>query len=97
MTAMAPVRLFYSTVEAGQLLGRSDEAVRQMIRRGDLHVERSGRNYRIPRVELERLGGAKLGPGREDLDSKRAQRELIRQIRIKQAEIDILLAQLEEA
>lgn len=82
---------FLSPAEAGAALGYSDETVRQMIRKGEIKAERRGRNFRVPRYEVERLTGARLGPTEDEVkrqaDIQRA-RELY-------AELGVVLSRLE--
>lgn len=50
----SPRRLL-TPAQAGEYLGRTESAVRQMIQRKQLPVVRFGRNIRIDRLDLERL------------------------------------------
>lgn len=51
----------YSIDEAAQMLRVHPDTIRRMIKRGELQANRVGRQYRIPRSELEKFtdGGQK--------------------------------------
>lgn len=85
------VRLFLTPSEAGELLGCSSQTVRMMVRRNELRAERRGRNLKIPRVEVERVVGMRLGPSEEDVE----RRELVKRAKVLVAELNRVLADLE--
>lgn len=62
-----------------------------MVRRGELRAEMRGRNFKIPRVEVEKRAGLKLGPTEED----RERRVLVVKARVLVAELNRVLAELE--
>jgi excisionase family DNA binding protein len=45
----------YSTDEAAHLLSVSGSYVRKLIERGDIDAKKSGRSWRVPNIEVERL------------------------------------------
>src|SRR3989344_5942484 len=53
---MAKNKLLYTTKEVAQFLGISQVAVFKKIKLGKIRAEKIGRNYAIPRSELENLG-----------------------------------------
>lgn len=88
---MTTSAFFLSPAEAGAALGCSDETVRQMIRKGEIKFEKRGAHFKVPRYEVERLTGARLGPTEDEVkrqaDIQRA-RELY-------AELGVVLSRLE--
>ncbi|MCM2339104.1 MAG: helix-turn-helix domain-containing protein [Burkholderiales bacterium] len=48
---------YYSTPEVAKLLGVSRVAIFKKIRNGQIHAEKIGRNYIIPREEYETIVG----------------------------------------
>lgn len=56
---------YFSTVEVGKILGISREAVLKRVKTGTLKSERFGRNFMIPRSEMESLVDGVLDEGRK--------------------------------
>lgn len=46
---------YFSTIEVGKILGISREAVLKRVKTGTLKAERFGRNFMIPKSEMEAL------------------------------------------
>jgi excisionase family DNA binding protein len=44
-----------TVTEVAQVLRMSSQAIRDMIKRGEINAVRVGRQYRIPRSEVERI------------------------------------------
>jgi excisionase family DNA binding protein len=83
---MSDLPLLLSPAEAGRHLGLSHVTVRQWIRDGRIKAIRSGRSFKIPRSELDKL----------DLASPNTEfKELIRQARELHAQLAVVLAKLE--
>lgn len=85
------VKLFLSTQEAGELLDCSADTILKMVRRGELKSERRGRVVKIPRAEVERIVGMRLGPSEDD----RERHDLLKEARQLYAELGRVLAKLE--
>ena len=45
----------YSIEEAAKLLKVNQMTIRRMIKRGEIHANQVGRQYRIPRSEIEKF------------------------------------------
>lgn len=54
-TASGMQKRLFTPREAGEYLGRTESAVRQMIHRKQLPVIRFGRNVRVDRHDLDRM------------------------------------------
>lgn len=50
-----PMPELLTVTEVAKVLRVTSQAVRDMIRRGDIQAVRLGRQYRIPRSELDRI------------------------------------------
>lgn len=85
------VSLFVSTQEAGKLLDCSADTILKMVARGELKAERRGRVVKIPRAEIERKVGMRLGPSEDD----RERHELLKRFRELHAEMGQVLAKLD--
>jgi excisionase family DNA binding protein len=57
---------YYSTMEAAKVMHISRVAVLKKIKTGRLVAEKIGRNYAIPKVELEAIIGSKVSPAQSD-------------------------------
>ena len=53
----SPERRFYSPDEAAAVLGISPDHVRASVKRGDLPGRQIGKLYRLPKRQIDPLGG----------------------------------------
>ncbi len=92
-------KLFFTPEEAAVLLGWHPGTVRRKALRGELRYERSspGRmsHIRIVAADVYRLAGQDA-PAHEAIDAEvQNRRRLIHAVRVKMAELELLLADLE--
>ncbi len=57
------MKQYYSTIEAAKELGISRVAVLKKVQTGKIKAEKIGRNYAIPKSEMERLMKPRLAEG----------------------------------
>lgn len=101
--AADPSRWTYTPAEVAEHLGIAAQTVREMCREGQLRTVKFGKLYLIPRAEIQRLTGEALAShddtsleSGQRQEKVRAARRLAEEIAARQAELERVLAELEE-